>query len=99
MRRRWLWGLLALCALPLLAADLKPQRLPQPGDLASILQKKELRALVVYERGFFFFDKGAQYGILVNQLQGFERWLNRTYLAKDKLKLKIMISNLIKLFN
>ncbi len=40
MRRRWLWGLLALCALPLLAADLKPQRLPQPGDLASILQKK-----------------------------------------------------------
>lgn len=90
MRLRWLWSLLILWALPLLAADLKPQRLPQPGDLASILQKKELRALVVYERGFFFLDKGTQHGILVNQLQGFERWLNQTYLAKEKIKLKII---------
>ncbi|KAL8188428.1 UNVERIFIED_CONTAM: hypothetical protein K2H54_000291 [Gekko kuhli] len=39
---------------------------------------------------FFFFDKGAQHGILVNQLQGFERWLNQTYLAKEKIKLKII---------
>ncbi|MBP8113271.1 MAG: transporter substrate-binding domain-containing protein, partial [Aeromonas sp.] len=101
---RWLWALLVFCSLPLLAADLgsqpgdapsraadvKPKLLPQPGDLEHILQKKELRALVVYERGFFFFDKGAQYGILVNQLQGFERWLNQTYLAREKLKLKII---------
>ena len=101
---RWLWALLVFCSLPLLAADLgsqpgdapsraadvKPKLLPQPGDLEHILQKKELRALVVYERGFFFFDKGAQYGILVNQLQGFERWLNQTYLPKEKLKLKII---------
>lgn len=56
--RQWIWGLLALWCLPLLAADLKPQRLPQPGDLDSILQKRELRALVVYERGFYFLDKG-----------------------------------------
>ncbi|WP_421226089.1 transporter substrate-binding domain-containing protein, partial [Aeromonas enteropelogenes] len=88
--RQWIWGLLALWCLPLLAADLKPQRLPQPGDLDSILQKRELRALVVYERGFYFLDKGAQYGILVNQLQGFERWLNKTYLAKEKVKLKVV---------
>ena len=101
---RWLWALLVFCSLPLLAADpgsqpddapsravdVKPKLLPQPGDLEHILQKKELRALVVYERGFFFFDKGAQYGILVNQLQGFERWLNQTYLAREKLKLKII---------
>ncbi|OCW45644.1 hypothetical protein A6763_17215 [Aeromonas caviae] len=52
MMRRWIWALLALCSLPLLAADLKPQLLPQAGDLEHILQKKELRALVVYERGF-----------------------------------------------
>lgn len=102
--RLWMWGLLALWCLPLLAADLNPQSgatpsrvpdvkpklLPLAGDLEHILQKKELRALVVYERGFFFFDKGAQYGILVNQLQGFERWLNKTYLPKEKLKLKII---------
>ncbi|MGL6052445.1 MAG: transporter substrate-binding domain-containing protein, partial [Aeromonas salmonicida] len=90
MMQRWIWGLLALWCLPLLAADLKPQRLPQPGDLEHILQKKELRALVVYERGFFFLDKGAQHGILVNQLQGFERWLNQTYLAREQIKLKII---------
>ncbi|MBL0599549.1 lytic transglycosylase F [Aeromonas jandaei] len=88
--RHWIWGLLALWSLPLLAADLKPQRLPQPGDLESILQKRELRALVVYERGFYFLDKGAQYGILVNQLQGFERWLNKTYLAREKVPLKVV---------
>ena len=40
--------------------------------------------------GFSFLTRGAQYGILVNQLQGFERWLNQTYLAKEKLKLKII---------
>ena len=90
MMRHWIWGLLALWSLPLLAADLKPQRLPQPGDLESILQKRELRALVVYERGFYFLDKGAQYGILVNQLQGFERWLNKTYLAREKVPLKVV---------
>ncbi|MGY3859563.1 transglycosylase SLT domain-containing protein [Aeromonas intestinalis] len=102
--RLWIWLLLALCSLPLQAADpappssaaasrvvdVRPKLLPQPGDLAHILEKKELRALVVYERGFFFFDKGTQYGILVNQLQGFERWLNKTYLANEKLKLKII---------
>lgn len=88
--RRWIWALLALCCFPLLAAELKPLRLPQPGDLESILQKRELRALVVYERGFYFLDRGTQYGILVNQLQGFERWLNKTYLAKEKVKLKVV---------
>lgn len=45
---------------------------------------------MVYERGFFFLDKGTQHGIPVNQLQGFERWLNQTYLAKEKIKLKII---------
>jgi membrane-bound lytic murein transglycosylase MltF len=89
--RLWLWALLVwLCSLPLLAADLKPHLLPQPGDLDNILQRKELRALVVYERGFFFFDKGLERGVLVNQLQGFERWLNQTYLAKDPIKLKVV---------
>lgn len=88
--RRWIWGLLALWSLPLLATELKPVRLSQPGDLESILQKRELRALVVYERGFYFLDRGAQYGILVNQLQGFERWLNHTYLASEKVKLKVV---------
>ncbi len=88
--RRWIWALLALCCFPLLAAELKPVRLPQPGDLESILQKRELRALVVYERGFYFLDRGSQYGILVNQLQGFERWLNNIYLAKEKVKLKVV---------
>lgn len=90
MIRHWLVALLLICSFPLLATELKPQRLPQPGDLESILQKRELRALVVYERGFYFLDRGAQYGILVNQLQGFERWLNSTYLAKERVKLKVV---------
>ena len=89
MRRCWLWGLLALCALPLLAADLKPQRLPQPGDLASILQRKSSGPWWSMS-GASSFRQGAQHGILVNQLQGFERWLNQTYLAKEKIKLKII---------
>lgn len=88
--RLWYWALLALWVFPLLGADLKPHLLPQPGDLDSILQRKELRALVVYERGFFFFDKGSERGVLVNQLRGFEGWLNQTYLAKDPIKLKVV---------
>lgn len=88
--QRWVWVWLALFSLPLMAAPVKPQVLPQPGDLDHILEQRVLRALVVYERGFFFLDKGHQKGILVNQLQGFENWLNRTYLARDKVKLRII---------
>ena len=90
MIRRGLVALMMCSALPLLASDLKPPRLPEAGDLDSILQKRELRALVVYERGFYFLDRGAQYGVLVNQLQGFERWLNKAYLAREKAKLKVV---------
>lgn len=88
--RLWFGFCLLLLSLSLPAAPLKPLVLTQPGDLDRILEQKVLRALVVYERGFFFLDRGQQKGILVNQLQGFERWLNRTYLARDKVKLKVI---------
>ena len=42
MMRRWIWALLALCSLPLLAADLKPQRLPQPGENGYLAQTRGL---------------------------------------------------------
>lgn len=88
--RPWLWGLLALFSTSLWAAPVKPGVLTQPGDLDRIIEQRLLRALVVYERGFFFLDRGQQKGILVNQLQGFESWLNRTYLANEKVKLKVI---------
>lgn len=87
---RWLWLLLALYGLTATGADLKPHAHPLSGDLQHILAKRKLRALVVYERGFYFLDKGVQYGVLVNQLHGFERWLNNTYLANEKVKLKVV---------
>ena len=58
-------------------------------DLASILQRKSSGPWWSMS-GASSFRQGAQHGILVNQLQGFERWLNQTYLAKEKIKLKII---------
>ena len=103
MMRRWIWGLLALCALPLLAADLhsrpggappapwtsNPSSCPGRGSRTHPAEEGA-QGLVVYERGSSSSDKGAQYGILVNQLQGFERWLNQTLPPWEKLKLKII---------
>lgn len=54
MMRRWIWALLALCSLPLLAADLKPQLLPQAGDLEHILQKKSSGPWWFMSGGFLF---------------------------------------------
>ena len=89
--RRWVWACwLLLFSCSALANTFAPALPQQHGDLDALLKHRVLRALVVYERGFFFLDHGQQKGILVNQLKGLERWLNRTYLPHAKNPLHIV---------
>jgi membrane-bound lytic murein transglycosylase MltF len=58
------------------------QRLPTPythwtGDLDGMIKRRQIRALVVYSRSAFFYDKGRPEGISAEALQEFERTLNR----------------------
>lgn len=89
--RRWVWACwLLLFSCSALANTFAPALPQQHGDLDALLKQRVVRALVVYERGFFFLDHGQQKGILVNQLKGLERWLNRTYLPHAKNPLHIV---------
>ncbi len=87
-----LWGLLGLILAILpsepfvmsLAQEPGAPVLPVPvqrwtGDLDGMIERRNIRALVVYSRSGFFYDHGRPEGISYEALQEFERTLNREY--------------------
>jgi membrane-bound lytic murein transglycosylase MltF len=85
----WLCGLVAATAVAgpfvvSLAQQASTPVLPIPverwtGDLAGMMQRRKIRALVVYSKSGFFYDNGHPEGIFYEALQEFERTLNREY--------------------
>ena len=47
------------------------------GDLDGMLERRQIRALVVYSRSGFFYDKGHPKGISYEALEEFQRFANR----------------------
>ena len=85
----WLWGLIAATVVAgLFVVSLAQQAttpvLPIPverstGDLDGMIQRRKIRALVVYSKSGFFYDNGHPEGIFYEALQEFQRTLNREY--------------------
>ena len=85
--RRWS-GLaaacLALCTLPASGAP-APDAAPAlrhveqkwRGDLDGMIERRMIRALVVYSKTFYFIDRGAPHGTSYDTLTAFETYLNR----------------------
>jgi membrane-bound lytic murein transglycosylase MltF len=49
------------------------------GDLAGMVKRREIRALVVYSRSGFFYDAGYPEGIYYEALDEFQRFVNQKY--------------------
>lgn len=49
------------------------------GDLDTMLKRRVIRVAVPYSRTLFFNDKGVQRGLTAENVQQFERWLNKKY--------------------
>lgn len=49
------------------------------GDFEAMKQRRVVRVAVPYSRTLFFNDKGVQRGLTAENIQQFERWLNKKY--------------------
>jgi membrane-bound lytic murein transglycosylase MltF len=75
--------MLALSAVVSSVASAQPPpeaALPTPGvwkgDLDGMVRRRQIRALVVYSKTFYFIDRGRQRGVTYDALQEFERHVN-----------------------
>jgi len=59
------------------------------GDFDGMAERREIRALVVYSRTFYFLDKGKQRGASYELLKEFEKFVNKKLKAKT-LKVRII---------
>src|SRR6266850_1898583 len=59
------------------------------GDLDAMIKRRQIRALVVYSRSSFFYDKGHPRGIAYEALEEFQRFLNKK-LKSGSLKVQVI---------
>ena len=59
-------------------------RLRATDDLDRMVQRRFVRALVVYSKTFYFFDRGRERGLVAEGLEQFERHLNAQLSRKKK---------------
>ena len=62
---------------------------PHTGDFDSMVERREIRALVVRSKTFFFFDGATQRGLSYDMLKAFERHINEK-LATGALKVDVV---------
>jgi membrane-bound lytic murein transglycosylase MltF len=70
-------------------ADALLAQTPWTGDFDEMVQRRQIRVLVVYSKTFFFLDRGRQRGISHDLLQEFEKFVNK------KLKTKTLKVNVV----
>ena len=63
---------------------------PRVGDLDAMVARRAIRALVAYSKTFYFLDGGKQRGLSYEQLQAFEKFVNRRF-KTGTLKIHVII--------
>jgi membrane-bound lytic murein transglycosylase MltF len=63
---------------------------PRVGDLDAMVARRAIRALVAYSKTFYFLDGGEQRGLSYEQLQAFEKFVNRRF-KTGTLKIHVII--------
>jgi membrane-bound lytic murein transglycosylase MltF len=83
---RWLALGAAFCALAALAQPvaLDTELQPWSGDFDGMLERRVVRVLVPYSRTLFFNDRGAQRGLLADELKDLEVFLNRKHKLRNR---------------
>lgn len=64
--------------------ELHLQNEPWKGDLEGMLQRRMIRALVVYSKTQYYVDKGVPVGMSYEGLKAFEDYINKKYPPKKK---------------
>ena len=59
------------------------------GDFDGMVDRREIRALVVYSKTFYFLDQGQQRGATYEMLKAFEKFINKKLKTKT-LKLRVL---------
>ncbi|MCM2319511.1 MAG: transporter substrate-binding domain-containing protein [Pseudomonas sp.] len=69
---------------------ISPEEIMQPwtGDLDGMIERRVIRVLTVYSKTFYFVDKVAQRGAVVDGFRVFEEDLNKKLAKENKLKQK-----------
>jgi membrane-bound lytic murein transglycosylase MltF len=67
--------------------------LPQPllGDLDQMLERRQIRILVPYNRTNYFIDKGVQRGTVVDAAQALEPWFHRKYAKGETDRINVVL--------
>ena len=83
---KWLPLAAAACSLPAIAQPvaLDTELQPWTGDFDGMLERRVVRVLVPYSRTLFFNDKGAQRGLLADELKDFEIFLNKKHKLRSR---------------
>ena len=63
---------------------------PWLGDLDGMIERRTIRALVVYSKTFYFLDRGRQRGLTYEALKEFEGYINRKLKTKT-LKISVVM--------
>ncbi|HYA30198.1 MAG TPA: transporter substrate-binding domain-containing protein [Acidobacteriota bacterium] len=63
--------------------DLRLVNTPWTGDLDGMIERRMIRALVVYSKTFYFVDKGTQRGTSYDALRAFEDELNKSLKTRN----------------
>ncbi len=102
--RRWVWSLVlaamitasaAVLSIPVVAeTDSAPEESllemkPWIGDFDGMAERREIRALVVYSKTFYFLDQGRQRGATYELLKQFEKFVNKKLKTKT-LKFRVL---------
>ena len=83
---KWITLAAAACAFPAIAQPvaLDTELRPWTGDFDGMLERRVVRVLVPYSRSLFFNDKGAQRGLLADELKDFEVFLNKKHKLRSR---------------
>jgi membrane-bound lytic murein transglycosylase MltF len=102
--RRWAWSIaltamiavsVAVLSIPAAAqTDSAPEESlleikPWIGDFDGMAERREIRALVVYSKTFYFLDQGRQRGASYELLKQFEKFINKKLKTKT-LKFRVL---------
>ena len=77
----WFPALLA-ATQPAEEAEFSPLNEKWLGDFDGMIERREIRALVVYSKTFYFLDKGRQRGSSYELLKAFEKFVNKKLKTK-----------------
>ncbi len=79
-----MWALLLGSAWPMHASAIEEKLETWTGDFEDMLERREIRVLVVYNKLMYFLDGPQQRGTTIDSFRNFEKFINEKYKLKTR---------------